>query len=300
MKRVFKSGYIGIVGRPNVGKSTLLNLLVGQKIAAVTEKPQTTRHRILGIRTLPEGQLLFIDTPGIHRPHKNLNEYMMQVTRAALEDVDLFLFLVEPTPRILGEDRRIYEMLSDKRKPVLLIINKVDTVSKDSLLPLISRYHEDWKPVAVVPFCALEENGLENLQQEILRYLPEGPPYYPEDQVSDLSERFIASEVIREKVTLLTREEVPYSVAVEIESYEEPKEADVKKVVRIRASIVVEKDSQKGILVGKGGSMIKKIGQEARLEMEKRLGTKVFLELFVRVEEGWTKDPRKLKELGYF
>ncbi|MBI2083956.1 MAG: GTPase Era [Deltaproteobacteria bacterium] len=299
MSRSFKSGYIAIVGRPNVGKSTLLNAFLGQKIAAVCDKPQTTRHRILGIKTTAEGQMLFVDMPGIHRPHKSLNEYMMDVARAALDEVDLFLFVVEPSKKTLHNDHQVFEMIQHRKKPIFLVINKTDHTSRDALLPIIESYHQEFHPDEIFPISATRQKGLEALEKEILKKLPEGPLYFPEDQVSDLPDRFIVAEMIREKITALTREEVPYSVTVQIESYQEPKEGDSKKLVRIQAAIIVEKDSQKGILIGKKGEMIKKIGTEARIEVEKHLGLKVFLELFVRVEENWTKDPKKVKELAY-
>lgn len=299
LNSMFRSGYIAIIGRPNVGKSTLLNALIGQKIAAVTNKPQTTRHRLLGIKTTPQCQMLFVDTPGIHRPHKSLNEYMMAVAHTALEEVDLFLFVVEPSKKFLHNDSLVFELIQHRGKPVFLVINKTDHISRDALLPMIELYHREFHPDEIFPVSATRGTGLEALEKKILEKLPEGPLYFPEDQVSDLPDRFIVAEMIREKVTALTWEEVPYSVTVQIESYQEPGEEDAKKIVKIQAAIVVEKSSQKGILIGKGGEMIKRIGTEARKEIEKHLGLKVFLELFVRVEENWTKDPKKVKELVY-
>ncbi len=295
----FKSGYVAIVGRPNVGKSTLLNALIGEKLAAVTDKPQTTRHRILGIRSSSEGQILFLDMPGIHRPHKSLNEYMVEVARTSLEAADLILLVVEPGDRILSDDRNIVELIRARRKPHLLVINKADTVGQDRLLPMIAMYEQQFQPAVILPVVASRGRGVEGLIQEILQRLPEGPAYYPEDQISDLNDRFLASETVREKAFTLLRQEIPYSLAVEIEQYEEPKEGDPKPIVRIRASIIVEKESQKGIVIGKGGEMIKKIGTLARQELEERLGQKVFLELFVRVEPDWTQDPQKVKEFIY-
>ena len=295
----FKSGYIAIVGRPNVGKSTLLNALIGEKLAAVTDKPQTTRHRILGIKTTSAGQLLFLDMPGIHRPHKTLNEYMVAVARTALEEADLFLFVVEPQSHLLADDRAVFALIRKQGKPVILAINKSDKAGHDALLPVMAMYQQEFLPAAIVPTVATRGTGIPELEQEILARLSEGPAYFPEDQISDVSERFLAAETIREKAMAALREEIPYSLAVEIEKYEEPKEGDRKPVIRIRASIIVEKDSQKGIVIGKGGGMLKRIGTLAREEMESRLGQKVFLELFVRVEPDWTKDPNKVKEFAY-
>lgn len=291
---MFKSGYVAIVGRPNVGKSTLLNALVGEKIAAVTDKPQTTRHKILGIKTSKEGQLLFLDTPGIHKPHKSLNESMMEAARRATDEVDLFLFMVEPDGRRLAQDRQVFELIRPKRKPIFLLINKIDTVGPDRLLPLIKEYDRTFHPEAIFPISATRKKGLKEIENLVFKKLHEGPAYFPEDQVSDITERFIASEVIREKAMELLREEIPYALAVVIEAYQEPK--DAKRAVRVRASLVVEKESQKGIVIGKGGSMIKRIGQRARQELERRLGVHLFLELFVRVEPDWTKDPSKVRE----
>jgi GTP-binding protein Era len=307
---VFKSGYIAIIGRPNVGKSTLLNALLGQKIAAVCSKPQTTRHRILGIKHLPEGQLLFLDTPGIHKPHRSLNEYMVAVARSTFDDADLFLFLMEPGDEISGDDQEIYRMIRQKGKPILVVIGKADKTYKQKLLPLIERCHEIFRPEEVIPVSATTGDGLALIEAEILKRLPEGPPYFPPDQVTDQTERFLVAEIIREKVMELTKEEVPYSVTVQIEAFEEPPSPGLrppspemgegkKAIARIRASIITEKESQKGILIGKGGQMIKKIGELSRKEIEAELGMPVYLELFVRVEKDWSTDPKKVKEFAY-
>lgn len=297
---MFKSGYIAIIGRPNVGKSTLLNALLGQKISAVSPKPQTTRHRILGIKHLPGGQLLFLDTPGIHKPHRSLNEYMVEVAHSTFKDADLFLFVLEPGDEISTEDQEIYERIRAKKKPVLVVINKIDKVPESRLLPFIQRWTGQLKPTSVIRVSATLGVGLAQLEEAVLKNLPEGPAYYPSDQVTDLTERFLVSEIIREKVMELTREEIPYAITVQVEAFEEPKPSPdpgkVKKVTRIRASLITEKDSQKGILVGKGGQMIKKIGETSRKEIESLIGTQVFLDLFVRVEKDWTKDPQKVKE----
>lgn len=291
---MFKSGYIAIIGRPNVGKSTLLNALLGQKIAAVSPKPQTTRHKILGIKHLPGGQLLFLDTPGIHRPHRSLNEYMVEVARSTFGDADLFLFLIDS--EISDEDREIYRGICGKGKPILVILSKADKIAVKRLPLLVERCREEF--CDVVPVSALLGKGLDVVEREILKRLPEGPAYYPEDQVTDQTERFLVSEIIREKVMGLAREEVPYSVTVLIEAFREPREGE-KRITHIRAALICEKDSQKAILIGKGGQMIKRIGQKARKEIESHLGCRVFLELFVRVEKDWSKDPKKVKEFSY-
>lgn len=292
----FRSGYIAIIGRPNVGKSTLLNNLLGQKLAAVSSKPQTTRSRILGIKHVPGAQLLFLDTPGIHKPHKSLNDYMVEVAQSTFDDADIFILVIEPEKEISRGDRTLFEAVSSRGKPVIVVINKADRGNKLRILPLMDQCLNELKAAVVVPLSALKGDGVDGLEQEILKRLPEGPAYYPEDQVTDQTERNLASEIIREKVFELTRQEVPYSVAVVIESFQEPKEGDPKPIIRIRAAIIVEKDSQKGIVIGKKGQMAKKIGEDSRHELERELGNKVFLELFVRVEKDWTKDPRKVRE----
>src|SRR3989338_10757473 len=307
---MFKSGYVAIVGRPNVGKSTLLNAFLGQKIAVVTSKPQTTRPRILGIKNLPGAQFLFLDTPGIHKPHKSLNAYMMDVAHAALDDADVFLFLIEPSSHLRTEDREIFQMITFKKKPIIVAINKVDGADHTMLLPFTDQCAHELKPAVIIPISALHGKGISDIESEIIKRLPEGPAYYPEDQVTDQTERFLACEIIREKIMELTREEIPYSVAVIIEAFEEPPSPGLrppspgmgegkKSITRIRASIICEKDSQKGILIGKGGLMLKNIGSRARKDLEEQLGTQVYLELFVRVEKEWTKDTKKVKEFSY-
>jgi GTP-binding protein Era len=293
-----KSGYIAIIGRPNVGKSTLLNALLGQKLAAVSPKPQMTREKILGIKTLPNAQLLFLDTPGLHKPHRSLNEYMVEAAREGLGDADLVLVLVEPRSPVSREDQDILRSVKERGKPLVVAINKIDTVDRRVLLPLMDALLKEFGAQAVVPVSALSASGLDRLEAELLDRLPEGPVYFPEDQVTDRSERFLAAEIIREKVMDLLREEVPYSTAVVIESFQEPDAADRKKVTRIQAAIIVEKDSQKGIVIGKGGQMIKKIGESARKELETLLEGPVYLELFVKVESDWTKDSRKVEEFS--
>lgn len=292
----FRSGFVAIVGRPNVGKSTLLNGLLGQKIAITTNKPQTTRNRILGIHTLAGGQILFLDTPGIHRGQGRLNRYMVDQALGACADVDLVLMLVEADDPPGGGDDFILDALTRGRAPLVLVINKIDKVAPDELLPLIDAYRQRHDFRAIVPVSALTGNGLPELEATVLAQLPEGPLYYPADMVTDLPERFIVAEMVREQVLKKTRQEVPYGVAVEVESFEERPE---KNLVVIRAAIFVEKDSHKGIILGKGGAMVRAIGQAARREVERFLGSRVFLELFVKVQKDWTESQRMLRRFGY-
>ena len=297
-----KSGFVAIIGCPNVGKSTLLNAFLKQKIAAVSPKPQTTRHRILGIshfKSPQEGQILFLDTPGIHRPHKSLNEYMMEIARESLSDADLVLFLIEPKGPLSKMDKEIYGSILKVGKPVAVLINKIDQVAKLSLLALMDEVLKTFKPDVVIPVSAQNQISLEAVESWIQEKLPEGPLYYPKDQVTDQSERFLVSESIREKLMRSTKKEIPYAVTVLIDSFLEPKPNDPKQVTRIQATIIIEKESQKAIVIGHGGQMLKKIGTEARMEMEKELERKIFLELFVRVEKDWSQDPNKVKEFAY-
>ena len=290
--KAFRSGFIAIVGRPNVGKSTLLNTLLGEKISIISPKPQTTRNRIRGILTLPDAQLVFIDTPGIHKPVHRMNELMVNAALATLQEVDVVLFLVEATDRPGAGDRFIMEALRGVRTPVFLLINKVDLVEKERLLPLIQEYHGEGAFAEIIPVSALKDD-LGGLVRTIQDRLPEGPKYFPDDQISDQPERFIVSEIIREKVFELTKEEVPYSTAVVIESMKE--EPDL---TRVHAVIYVDRDSQKGIVIGKGGALLKKIGTLARLDAENLLGVKVFLQLWVKVKKGWREDDRMLRDIG--
>lgn len=291
----FRSGFIAIIGRPNVGKSTLLNCLVGQKIAITSSKPQTTRNRILGILSRDDAQMLFLDTPGIHRAKSSLNKYMVDQARAACQDVDLVLWLVE-ADRAIDEDSPVHEILEKVSTPVILGINKVDLVEKDTLLPMIDAYRQQRSFAGIVPFSALQGTGVDTLQQVMLEHLPEGPRYFPEDQVTDLPERFIVAEIIREQVLNRTQQEVPYGVAVVVESFQENQQRNM---INIGAVINVEREAHKRILVGKGGSMVRNIGKGARLEIERLLGVKVYLELFVRVQKNWTSSDRMMKEFGY-
>ncbi len=291
----FKSGFVAIIGRPNAGKSTLLNAILGEKIAIVSQKPQTTRNRIRGIKNSENAQIIFLDTPGIHDAKGYLNEFMVREALSALEDVDIVVYLVEAGKKT-EEEHFIIENLKNIKCPVILGINKVDTVQKDILLPLIDEYSRLYRFKEIIPLCAVKGEGTGELVRLIIELLPEGPKYFSEDILTDQPERFIAAEIIREKVFLLTKQEIPYSTAVVVERF---KENPKKKIISISATINVERDSQKGIIIGKGGNMLKQIGTRARIDIERLLGTKVFLELFVKVVKDWTKDKRLLKEFGY-
>lgn len=293
---MYKTGFIGIIGRPNVGKSTLLNALVGEKIAITTSKPQTTRNRIMGIRNQPEGQMIFMDTPGIHPADSPLNRQMVNIARETFKRVDMLLLLVDATAGIHGPDKSIIQSLPEGAMPILLVINKIDLVKKTELLPLIDQLHPLHAFAAVVPLSARTGDGLPQLIAEILEALPEGPACFPEDTMTDASERFIAAEIIREKIILLTRQEIPYATAVVVDAFKEDAQ---KRLLRIQATIHVEKDSQKGILIGKKGAMLKEIGTKARVDLESFFNARVYLELFVRVQKDWTHDEKMLKQFGY-
>ncbi len=293
---MFKSGFIAIVGRPNVGKSTLLNAIVGEKLAITSRKPQTTRNRITGILNTGDGQFIFLDTPGIHDAKTPLNRCMVKAATSAFGEVDLILLLVEADRGLDPGDGLILEGLRSSAVPVFLVINKVDLVEKPKLLPLIDRFRGLHDFREIVPVSAATGDGVDLLLERIRDAMPEGPKLFPDDLFTDQSERFIAAEIVREKILQLTHREIPYAAAVTVDSFKEDEE---KNRIRITATITVEKDSQKGILIGRGGRMLKEIGTQARLEMERFFAAKVFLELFVRVRKDWTKDPRWLKEFGY-
>jgi len=291
----FRSGYIAIVGRPNVGKSTLLNQLLGEKVAIVSPKPQTTRNRITGIKTTATSQVVFLDTPGIHRARSLMHRRMVDIALATLHEVDGVLWLLDAHERIGPEDERIAETLRGVKNPVLTLLNKIDLVSKGKLLPLIQRCSELLPDKEIVPISALKGDNLPLLLELIEKGLPEGPKFFPEGEFTDQSERFIAAEFIREKIFLLTREEIPYGTGVSIDEFTEKEE---KNLIVIKATIHTERDSHKPILIGKRGAMLKEIGTKAREELEALLGCKIFLELFIRVDRGWTQDPNALTELG--
>jgi GTP-binding protein Era len=291
----FRSGYVAIIGRPNVGKSTLLNKILGEKVAIVSPKPQTTRNRITGIRTTEGSQIIFIDTPGIHQGHSLMNRRMMDTALQTLDEVDGVLWLLDAHEKLKQEEERIAETLRGVDTPVLILLNKIDLVSKGKLLPLIERCAEVLPGKEIVPVSALKGDGLEITLNIVEQWLPKGPRYFTEGEYTDQSERFLASENVREKVFLLTREEIPYGVAVTIDEFTEKEE---KNLIVIAATIHTDRDSHKGILIGKRGAMLKEIGRQAREELEALLGCRIFLELFVRVDENWTRNPNLLTEMG--
>lgn len=292
---VHRSGYVAIVGRPNVGKSTLLNQLVGRKIAIVTPKPQTTRRRLLGIKSLPDAQVLFFDTPGIHHARDLMNERMVEQAKKALQETDVALWVADATEGLDEADREIALLVHGRAERVVVALNKIDRARKMELLPLIQEISMLVPGAEIVPVSALTGENVPVLLHALLSRLPEGPAYYPEEEITDEPERAIVAEIVREKVMLETREEVPYAVAVTVESFEEKPE---KELVVIKAAVHVERDSQKPIVIGQGGRRIKAIGQAARREIEELLGHRVYLELFVRVQPGWTKQLARLKEFG--
>ncbi|MBG9790711.1 GTPase Era [Brevibacillus laterosporus] len=296
-KETFKSGFVSIIGRPNVGKSTLLNQVVGQKVAIMSNKPQTTRNQIRAVYTTDKGQLIFIDTPGIHKAKSKLGDYMVAAAENTLNEVDLVLFVIDATEKRGAGEEYILERLKKVNTPVFLVINKIDQIHPEELLPLIDEYrkHHDFKQI--VPISALQGNNTDALLQSILLEMPEGPMYYPADQVTDHPERFIVAELIREKVLHLTREEIPHSIAVTVE---EMKRGENGKTLYIYAAIYVERDSQKGILIGKRGDMLKEISKRARVDMERLLGEKIFLEVWVKVKKDWRNQERMLRNFGFY
>jgi GTP-binding protein Era len=293
-ERKFRAGFVAIVGRPNAGKSTLLNRVVGQKVAIVTSKPQTTRNRIQGIVTKAEGQIVFIDTPGLHEANSALGRQMMHEVAAALEGIDVLLLMVDASHALPHADALLLEKAKRFRGKAILALNKIDRLPKPKLLPLIEAFRQAFEFSAIVPISALKGTGCEELQKEILRQLPESEPYFPEDQVTDQPERFLAAEIIREKAIQVMYHEVPYALAVFVDKFEE-----TPKLLRIEATLNVERDSQKKILIGHKGEMMKKIGTEARKELEALLGTKIFLGMFVKVVPGWRDNPQRVRELDW-
>ncbi|HEX7534562.1 MAG TPA: GTPase Era [Syntrophales bacterium] len=292
---MFKSGFIGIIGRPNVGKSTLLNKIIGEKIAITSHKPQTTRNRITGIKNIESGQLIFVDTPGIHRATTPLNEFMVTAAKDTFRSADILLMVAE-AEAVHRDDQFIFESLRTTRLPVILLINKIDLVRKKDILPVMDQFQHLFSFSEIIPISALTGDGLSALMEEIWKLLPEGPRYFPDDMMTDRTERFIAAEIIREKIIMLTHQEIPYATAVVVESF---KEDEDKKLLVIQATINVAKNSQKGILIGKNGSMLKEIGRRARQDMEKFFATRIYLELFVRVKRDWTHNAEMLREFGY-
>ncbi|HEX2926917.1 MAG TPA: GTPase Era [Ruminiclostridium sp.] len=291
----YKSGFVSVIGRPNVGKSTLLNAVTGQKIAIMSNKPQTTRNTIRGVITNEECQLVLIDTPGIHKPKTKLGEYMVNVASETIREVDLVLFLVEANAQPGGQDINIIEQLKQVKTPVFLILNKVDLVSKDKLFSIIDSYSKLMNFKAVIPISALKNDGIDIILKEALNYIPEGPRFFSEDMLTDQPEKVIAAEMIREKVLLNLDDEVPHGVGVEVTSFKERNDG----LIDIQATIYCEKSSHKGIIIGKQGTMLKKIGSAARYEIERLLDTKIFLELWVKVKPDWRNSDNMLKTLGY-
>ena len=291
----FKSGFVAIIGRPNVGKSTLLNRIIGQKIAIMSDKPQTTRNKIHGVYTTDQMQIVFLDTPGIHKPKSKLGDYMVKVAQSALEEVDAILFLTDASERLGGGDRFIIERLKSVSTPVILVLNKIDQVRPEELLPVISAYKELYPFAQIVPISAKLGDNVETLLKQIAGYLPEGPHYYPPDQVTDHPEQFVCAELIREKILHLTHDEVPHSIAVAIEDMRVQDNG----VVYIGAVIFVERESQKGIIIGKKGAMLKEVGRLARQDIESLLGSRTYLELWVKVKKDWRNQEHVLKDLGF-
>ena len=290
----YRSGLVALVGRPNVGKSTLLNRILGEKIAIISDKPQTTRTRILGVKHWPGAQMIFLDTPGIHKPKFELNKRMVEVALNVLDEVDLAFFMVEATEPPGPGDRFVLERLKERDVPLVLVINKVDLVKKPRLLPLIDEYCRMHEFVEIVPTSAKAGDGVDRLVDLALARMPEGPVYFPEDVVTDQPMRVLAAEIIREKILQKTRDELPFAIAVGIESFKEEG-----RMARISAIIYVEKDSQKAIVIGRHGQILKDVGTYARIDMENLFGMKVFLELWVKVKASWRQDERMLVELGY-
>lgn len=291
----FHSGFAAILGRPNVGKSTLMNRLIGEKIAIMSDKAQTTRNKINGIYTDDQSQIVFVDTPGIHKPKNDLDEYMDDAALSTLKEVDIVLFMVAADDKIGPGDRYIMELLKQAKTPILLLVNKIDLVHPDKLPDIIKNYTDTLEFAGVYPISATQGNNVEDMMAKIKSFLPQGPQYYPEDQLTDHPEYFVVSELIREQVLHLTRDEIPHAVAVILESMNQR----IKDKLQVEATIYVERDSQKGIVIGKGGQMLKKIGINARREIEGLLGEKINLKLWVRVQKNWRDDPLFLQRSGY-
>ena len=291
----FKSGFVAVVGRPNVGKSTLINALIGDKIVIVSDKAQTTRNRIICVYTDQEKQIVFMDTPGIHKPKHKLGEFMVTAAVDSLKEVEAVLFLVAANEKRGPGDNFIIEQLQKVKIPVYLCINKIDTLTKEELLKVIVSYQDAYPFAGVIPISALEKQNLDVLLDELTSKLPEGPQYFPEDMITDQPERLLISDMIREKILLTTRDEVPHSIAVEVEEMKTREDG----TTYIRATIFVERDSQKGIIIGNKGAMLKQLGAQSRLDIQRLLGTKVYLDLWVKVKKDWRNKSGMLSELGY-
>ena len=290
----FKSGFVAVIGRPNVGKSTLINKVIGQKVAITSDKPQTTRSRIQCILTLDDAQIIFLDTPGIHKPKFKLGEYMLRAAESTLREVDAIFFVIDATEKFGGGEKYILERLAATDKPVILVVNKIDLIGRDKILPIIAEYSARRNFAAVVPISAADGTNIDALLAEAKKFLPEGAPYYPAEMVTDQPERLIVAEMIREKILHATQDEVPHAIAVDVDEFSERKGG----AIFIRATIYVERDSQKGILIGKDGAMLKTVGAAARPEIEMLLGTKIFLDLWVKVKRDWRNSVGALKTFG--
>ncbi|MCL2760923.1 MAG: GTPase Era [Desulfuromonadales bacterium] len=291
----FSSGFIAIAGKPNVGKSTLLNSIIGEKLVITSDKPQTTRNRIQGIYNLPDAQIIFVDTPGVHSATSRLNKTLVETAFDAIKGVDIIFLLVDSVKSPASQKEFILDVLKELKIPVILVINKVDLIEKKALLEQMESYSGIYPFKEVVPVSAVTADGVDSLVKLALDYLPEGPAYFPDDILTDLPERFVVAEMIREKVFRLTRDEIPYSTAVMIESFKEREDG----LISINAVIILERASQKGIVIGKGGEMLKRIGSAARKDIEEFLAAKVFLKLFVKVTPNWSDNPQRLREYGY-
>ncbi|MGL4818894.1 MAG: GTPase Era [Bacilli bacterium] len=296
MNNEFKSGFVSIIGRPNVGKSTFMNTVIGQKIAIMSDKPQTTRNKIQGVCTTDNAQMIFIDTPGIHKPKHKLGDFMMRVAWNTLNEVDVVLFMINAEEGFGRGDEFIIRELQKVNTPVFLVINKIDLLEPEQVLDVIIKYKDMYDFKEIVPISALEGNNVDTLLTQIENYLPEGPMYYPKDQVTDHPERFVVCELIREKALQLTRDEIPHGIAVVMDKMERKEDRDV---VVVQATIIVERESQKGMVIGKRGVMLKEIGARARKDIEALLGSRVFLELWVKVQKDWRNKSAHLRDFGF-
>ncbi len=294
MNKMFRSGYVSLIGRPNVGKSTLLNSLLGQKISIISDKPQTTRNRILGIRTQSDAQIIFIDTPGIHQPAHKLGKVMVETAEKSLQDIDLVVFVTDPYQTV-EQNAHVIARFQGIHIPVIVVLNKIDVIPKGTVLALMARYKELFPFKEIIPVSAIKEDGLDDLIDAIQKCLPRGPQYYPDDIVSDHVERFMVSEIIREKIMEKTSDEIPYSIAVEIMKWDERQDG----MISIQGYIYVEREGQKGIIIGKNGRMLRLIGMKSRCDIERLLGTKIFLELWVKVKKNWRNNKMTLRDLGF-
>jgi len=296
LQKKFKSGFIAIIGSPNVGKSTFINTIIGQKISIISDKPQTTRNKIIAILHRDSSQMIFLDTPGVHNSSKKINKKMLETSFSAIDDVDIVCMMIDVAKSDPVSESLLIENFKKRTKPVIIALNKIDLIQKAKLLPIIDHWNKIYPFNAILPVSCLKSYNLDSLISEMEKLLPAGPPYFSEDNITDMPEKFIAAEIIREKIFLFTSQEIPYSTAVTIESFKENK---IKNIVKINAIIHVERDSQKGIIIGKNGLKLKKIGKESRRDIEKMTGIKVFLSLFVRVQKNWTQDYDSLQKFGY-